>query len=363
MPIKKQTYFTREELKNFVFQVQKYEHLIFMPNEIFNELINGNTHEDSSWVAGFYDKEGEKIEEFKSSIHIAYAYSYVYLSHFMYRYCKYRYSTNERGQYMGDAPIDEKLIKKILGIKPKSMAYTYITKKGGILENLGYIRKERDAPTRVIQAEKVKGIWEVVEFVMESEYPEIYVIPKNRQINYPVKGFYRDIVSEIDCYYDGTFYSIENTHQIDIDVFIYCMCDKELGVTGFYLYCFMLYKYKMFEQGFDCSLEELSRLTGLGMKTVRNQLFNLERRNMISCDHKPFCVDKPEHENTKSNTYKVKPYNLFHFHESLYNTIPKQRKINAEQYAKEIGFVNQNNLVDNMAIELPTGLMNSKKPS
>ena len=159
----------------------------------------------------------------------------------MYRYCQYYYYTD----YEEQGFIDEKMIKKVLCTGEKSTAYTYITKKDGLLEKLGYIRKTRDIPTEAILVENSKGKWELDDFVMQSEYPDVYEIPKNRQSNFPVKGVFREQYAEEDNYYNGTFYDISDTHQIDIDIFIYCMADKELGIAGFYLYCFLYISWKI----------------------------------------------------------------------------------------------------------------------
>lgn len=331
IPKRNELYFTGSDLRNRILCIGEHEHKIYMPNEIFSELINGFTNDKGELVQGFLDEDGKKIKEFTSSTHIAYAYSYVYLAHYMYRYCKYYYD--------GAKDIDEKMIKQILGFPAKSDSYTYITKKGGLLERMGYIRKESDKPIRPILEETSP---ELSEFLMESNYSELFGYNRrNRKINFPVKAFHREAWAEEDNYFNGTFFNVLNTHKINIEIFIYCMTDPELGVKGFYLYCFMLYNNDKFNNGFNCSFEKLASLTGLSIKTIRTQLENLEKRNMILNDHKPFCINKKDWQITKPNTYKTLAFEQFISNKLEYNEIPKQRKINAERYAKEIGFVNQ----------------------
>lgn len=341
MTRKRQTFFTRKQLSNQILCVGKSEHKVYIPNEIFRELKGYIDEETGEIIEGFFDREGNKIPEFKSSTHIAYAYSRVYLAHYMYRYCKYSYWDDENG----DIEIDEKMIKQILGFPAKSDDYTYITKKGGLLERLGYIRKENDIPLRCIlhPNDSIEGRWYIDHFVMKSEYPEIYGNSKNRKIDYPVKAFYRGTWAEEDGYMNGTFFEIDNTHMIDIDVFIYCMTNKELGVEGFYLYSFMLMMCDKFRGSFDCSIKRLIELTGLAERTVRDQLKELEKRNMISNDHKPFCVGKEDWQITKANTYKVFSVNNFISSKLEFNTIPKHRKISVKDYEAEIGFVGYGN--------------------
>ncbi|KGR75056.1 hypothetical protein [Ureibacillus sinduriensis] len=338
MAKKNQAFFNRIQLQNEIFNVGKHEHKVFMPNEIFTEL-KGYENDEGVFVEGFYDKEGRKINEFKSSTHIAFAYAYVYLSHYMYRYCKYYTLWNN--SLDGNKSIDESMIKRILGFPSKSNSYSYITKKGGILDRLGYIRKESDRPLECILHEHMitNGVWEINHFVMTSEYPENYGNSKNRKINFPVKAFYRGVWAEEDGYNNGTFWEIENTHMIDIDIFMYCMADKDLGVEAFYMYSFLLYQNDKFKKGFTCSIENLVSVTGLTVEIVKKQLRNLEKRNMITNNHMPFCKDKPEGKKTKANTYGVKNFGGFSKSFIEWNVIPKQRKLSAKQYEEEIGFI------------------------
>lgn len=354
MAKKNQTFFSRIKLQNEILNVGEHEHKVFMPNEIFTEL-KGYENDDGVFIEGFYDKEGKKINEFKSSTHIAFAYTYVYLSHYMYRYCKYYTLWNNSVD--GHKPIDES--KRILGFPSKSTSYTYITKKGGLLDRLGYIRKESDKPISCVQYEHEysngKKVWMIDDFVYESEYKENYSNSKNRKINYPVKAFYRGAWAEEDGYMNGTFWEIENTHLIDVDIFIYCMADKNLGVEGFYLYSFLLYQNDKFKNRFTCSIENLVTLTGLSIEIVKKQLRNLEQRNMITNNHMPFCINKPQGKKTKANTYGVKNFREFSKSYIEWHVIPKQRKLSAEQYEEEIGLIVEDIIEKNNDINLSSG--------
>ncbi|WP_391116655.1 hypothetical protein [Psychrobacillus sp. L3] len=339
--------FTKKQLEE-ILNIKKGEHKLFMPNEIFEQL-KGYVNEDGEYIEGFYDIKHEKVKRFKSSTHIAYAYAYVYLAHYMYRYCKYYYYKN----YYTKVNIDEKMIKQILGFPSKSDTYTYITKKDGVLARLGYIRKESDKPIDIVILEDIfiKGKWEYSHVVMESDYLEVYNSNnRNRKINYPVKAFFREPWAEEEGYENGTFIFVHNTHLIDIDVFTYCMADSDLGVNGFYLYSFISHKHDVFKGSFNCSIKKFVSSTGLGEKTVRTQLENLEKRNMIVNDHKPYCLDKKDWQIAKSNTYGVLPYNKFISNSSEFKEMPKQRRISAKRYEEEIGFVIYEDDLDNSSI-------------
>ncbi|MCR8659315.1 hypothetical protein [Paenibacillus endoradicis] len=318
MSRKRQAVFTKSEMTNLL-GVSEKQHEVYMPNEIFNDLTEAF-------------KENEL--QGKTSTHIAFAYSYYFLANYMWRYARYRHVDDKSGE----SPINEGLIKQILGFPAKSEQYTYLTKnKSGLLQNLGYIRKETDKPCRYFYENNGKK--EVV-FVYESDYPEVYGNNKNWKVSMPVKGIWRYEESELDNCEDGTFYMIQKTHKIDIDVFIYCMTDAELGVEGFYLYSFLKYSTDKFK-AFDCSNKGMAYLTGMSIDEVKSQLYKLEKRNMIENDHKPFCRNKPNDKQTKANTYRINERYEFISNKFQFNTIPKQRKISAERYEIEIGWANE----------------------
>ncbi len=316
MAKKRQSFFTLNELNNDVFAVNEHERKVFMPNEIFSDLLER------------FDGEMKA----KSSTHIAFAYAYTYLAHYMYRYCRY-YKVD------GYTDIDEKMIKQIMGFPAKADQYTYITKKGGILDELAYIRKESDKPFQYHTYETAYanedgvGIVGLEGFDMESGVDINYRNTKNRKINCPVKGFERDkkMITNNYLYEDeertGSFFRVDNTHMIDIETFNYCMSQPELGVEGFYLYSFLLYKCDKHNGSFDCSNKEFVASTGLSIDIIKMQLRNLEERNMIDNDHKPWCLDKQPWQTAKANTYGVLAYSKFFKNTLNYKVIPKQRKI------------------------------------
>src|SRR5699024_11535773 len=84
----------------------------FMPNEIFKDLQSN----------------------IKTSTHIAFAYSYYYLTSWLYRNVK----------YAEDLPIEinTKTLKKLLGYNQNYKPINYIIKKNGVLEQINYIKND-----------------------------------------------------------------------------------------------------------------------------------------------------------------------------------------------------------------------------
>lgn len=339
----RKAYYDKREM-NYLLDVSEKQHYVFMPNEIFSDL-----------------REAFEKEEFigRTSTHIAYAYAYYYLANYQWRYARYRAYNEETGM---ETQINEGIIKQILGFPAKSEQYTYLTKnKTGLLQSIGYIRKVTDKPSRYWYDNN--GAHKEVNFIYESEYSDesLYGNNKNWKVAMPVKGFWRDEESELENLENGTFFEIWNTHMIDIDIFIYCMTNRELGVEGFYLYCFLKYMNDKFKDGYDCSNIKMSQLTGLSIDEVKSQLKNLEYYNMITNDHKPYCLNKPKDNQTFANTYTVKEYSDFAKNLIQCNVIPKQKKISAEKYEKEYGWANEKE-IDGNVVNIWTGeIVRSKK--
>ncbi|KRE70873.1 hypothetical protein [Paenibacillus sp. Soil750] len=336
MARKRQTFFNSKEIKNML-DVNEKQNYVFMPNEIF-----------ADFTEAFKDMKQE-TDKGKTSTHIAYAYSYYFLANYMWRYARYRYWDDK----VGDIILNEGVIKQFLGFPAKSEQYTYLTKnQTGLLQKIGYIRKVSDKPSRYLY-DKERRFKEVL-FIYESEYPEVYGNTKNWKVAMPVKGIWRDLESELDNCENGTLYVINDTHKVNIETFIYCITNPELGVEGFYLYCFLKFMTDKFKQGYDCSNDQMSALTGLSLDEIKSQIYNLEKRNMITNDHKPYCLNKPKNKECKTNTYTVLEHKYFAQNLMQMNVIPKQRKISAERYAVEIGWAYEY-VIDGNLVNIKTG--------
>jgi len=256
------------------------ERTLFMPNEIFEDL-KGNI---------------------KNTPHIAFAYSYIYLVTWLYRYTKLLVQKDA---------ISNNKIKEILGYQPETRTVNYLIKKNGLLEQLGYLITDNDFPVWWNQSK-----YEELEFTMYSEEKETFThhnIPRNYTVKYPVKAFNRIIFQNEDkIEIEGTFYDIENTHNIPFEVFMYCMGNEDVGCTGFYLYAYLKYKNDIYEGGYDVSLEDLSSETGIADRTLDKYLNSLKGFRMIDFVHNQefFAIGMKE-EDRKANTYITRGYENF----------------------------------------------------
>lgn len=277
----------REMLKH------KAEPGIFMPNEIFEDL-KANV----------------------SSNNIPFAYSYYYLVSYLYRYAKYDHHLYTSSD-----------IKQILGYNPKSTTMDKLIMKDGILDQLGYTQTDKDFP---VYAEYKHANDEGLMFNYYSE-PEMkenfkmrkITVGKRYTVKYPVKAFYRTQEDLDDNYENGTFFEIENTHQIPMEAFMFCMANKELGVKGFYTYCYLQHKNNfckyyaekngLAHRGYDVSLDKLQKELGMTKSTLKRTLDPLKKFKLITCKvNQDFLLGRKE-EDRRPHTYLTNPISKFSF--------------------------------------------------
>lgn len=263
-----------DEIKDLL-QFSKEESKVFMPNEIFIEL---NPAIDSN-------------------PHVHFAYSYIYLTHWLYRHAKHMTK---------NGIINNDMIKEILGYNAKQKKLDYLIKKDGLLDQLGYTETVKDLPI------SWKFEDETVEFEMLSDNKEIlefWDLPRKYSIKYPVKAFNRQISDEIE---DGTFYYVWNTHCIPFEVFMYCMSNDQIGTTGFYLYSYIKMMNDKFPSGWDIAIEKMTKVTGIPTKTLTRYIDVLRKYKMVEVTY------NQEHfslamriEDRKANTYAINKFSSF----------------------------------------------------
>lgn len=341
---KKEVYFDEKDLKYMLGVYYEDKQKIFIPNQFFKDLIEFDGFNPK--ISNVKSKKNNKVCVYKKKAnanHIAFAFSYLYLISYMYRYAKYTYYKDSEECF-----IDDEVMYKMCSTSPSSRGsggLSYITKKGGVLEQLGYIRKVNDFPIDFGYEEEVIGKtdYNFVEFVMYSEIkdelPTGYKTFNNR-VNYPVKAIHIDEISEHDGYFDGYFYQVENTTEISIGIFSYCMSRKEIGKMGFYLYSFLkskcdYYKATTDRSGYDKSIDGLIKETGLGKSVLIETLTALEKHNMISNTHRPYVCDLPSNKKIPANTYQTMNYSIFN--KSGDNTVSTRKVMSYANYDVNVG--------------------------
>lgn len=262
--------------------------LMFMPNEIFTEFP-------------------EKLAEHSSDV--GFAFSYYYLISYLYRFAKYVWKLETRTYNLPG-------LKRILGYSDTNKTKNYISRKGGILDDLGYTRTTGEYPVNWdAHYDRDSGKYDNW-ITTRSEYISGYdvtaeYLPPKKQIKLPIKIWYRDAESERNDCKNGTLFDIKNTTMIPVEAFIKCMSTEDLGVVGFWLYSFIKYKSSHFGGSYDVPLKKLPAETGIKRQKLKETLKALESYNMITNDHKPFILGIPDGKSVEACSFSANDSEYF----------------------------------------------------
>ncbi|MBW7459591.1 hypothetical protein ACFOLF_06250 [Paenibacillus sepulcri] len=187
---------------------------------------------------------------------------------------------------------------------------SYITKKQGILSKLGYLRKEGDYPISYDYYTDEYGNtdYNFVDWHMYSSQNRLTGVfdkPRAKMINFPVRGIYGDEQSERENEVTGYFYRFENTTEVDINTFIFCMKHSDIGVVGFYLYSFIKSMNSYFGGEYNSPIEQLVVNTGIKSTKLSEAITTLEAHNMITNSHSTFVPFLSQDKSIPANGYRT----------------------------------------------------------
>lgn len=246
---------------------------IYMPNQIFDDFLKCNSFENWSQRA--------------------FAYTYYYLTSYLYRNCIYGKALNIKDY--GLVSIKNNLLKI------SSHKLNHIYTKGGILDQLEYTISTNDYPIQAIFEDntllKIETRSQAINRTKQEAENQAKHFPTNSNrshtshtssleyiqetpsafsIKVPVKGL-KDL--------KGHFFNIENTHKIQIEAFIACMSNPSLGYRGFFLYAFYRMNSDKFKNGYRATFEKIQKEIG-GINTNTFKLYNRELSKMNLIKHK-----------------------------------------------------------------------------
>ena len=221
--------------------------VIQIPNEIFKDLGESN---------------------FKSWKHRPFAYSYYYLISYLYRVTIYGNTPEEYGQ--------DKILRVFL---KRPDLITYITKRDGLLDKIGYTESESNFPISTTMDDN--GILHFHKFKELQNDMGKNLLPNlggRFYVKKPIKAFVR--FDDED--YTGTFYDSQNTHRITIEKFIDIITDEELGHVALYVYAYLVYSCKKFPKGFIISNKNFADAIGYGERSLSKYTLLLESKGYIT---------------------------------------------------------------------------------
>ncbi|MGG2111063.1 hypothetical protein ABFY60_11165 [Lysinibacillus pakistanensis] len=239
----------------------KFETVVAIPNELFDHLL---------------DLEDNKVLK-NSHSHVAFA--YMFLQTWLYRYAKY-------DQYVPTVAD----IKQLLAFTADEKRINYIIKKDGVLDKEGITETTQDFPVLVTWEDKIglKNDFPTIETLTDifPEHMEFKDMLKERKISGKLTCKKPLYLYEREDMEEGILKCADRTTQIDIRAFDFCMEHVEdLGLTGFFLYSYIVYMDGIFENGFDASIERLSKELMMSKNTITKYRDALRAYGMIELKH------------------------------------------------------------------------------
>lgn len=303
----------------------------FIPNEVFDEL-----------------QEAVDTGHIHNVSHMTFAYSYIYLTQWLYRHCKHEVidmNTKDR------VYIDNGKMKEILGSNAKYKPLDYLTKctkkEVGVLEQMKWIETTADYPIMWYpeDSKRDNAFHMFSEYAEEMEYYDTaYDKPPHKfTIKKPTRAFHRFINKEEyqDCDYENDYPDsifngvIEKTHEVSFLVFAFCMSNKDIGTTGFYLYSYLKMMNDRYEGGWDCSVDKMIKLTGLPEKTLKRYLDALRKHKMVlGIANQDVWSKALKPSERKANTYITNEIKKFSWTPVDYTKI---KVLTVSEYYKEYG--------------------------
>jgi Helix-turn-helix domain len=222
-----------------------------MPNEVFNDLNQA---------------------DFSNHSHKCFAYAYYYLISYLYRNALY-------GGINTEEYSTENIVKLFLG-NPKPVSY--ITKKNGILDKLGYTETTTDYPISYYKDKDTEMIDFITIKKFRKDNPDTQMNHSPRlSIKTPLKALNR-----FNEDYSGTYYTFQNTHKVNIKKFVDIITDINLGHVAFYIYCYLRMMNDKFPQGYQISNKAFADLIGCSERTIARYTTELESKNYIKSERK-----------------------------------------------------------------------------
>ncbi len=314
------TKFTKKELSWSLEFNKKHQQHVGIPNDIFEIL-----------------SKDEELMNAKAP-HVAVAYSYVYLTAWLYQYAKYS---------LPNEITDITNLKEIIGFSRVEKRINYIIKKDGVLDRLGITK------TIPFDEAPVEYTWEdgffigfttYKEWLAEqhpqdvSDWREMGVIKNTirKQVKYPIFGEDNREVNGEEL--AGTFYEWGDSHAIPFDVFLACMTNDDLGCTAFYIYAYLYSRCSMNGGQIEVSLDRMIEITGVRQKTLNKYLGALKSYGLVKCYPADYIIGKGNIQ-TGASVYEVIEKEYLFKKEPI--KFVKRNVMSKEQYEKRYEFIKE----------------------
>ena len=211
------------------------------------------------------------------SVHAGFAYSYMYLQTYMYRYATYNNYVPSVAQ-----------IKELFNYNPKKQVLDYIIKKDGLLDDVGltttegFEKKEVNFPILVEMKDKEPVFTLAHELDVEGEFLNQWkkkVKVTNRStLKKPVLAFHSNVE---DKDFMGTFFHAEDFTNVPFEVLAFCLSHDNLGADAFYVYSYIKHKNDIHDD-YTATHKVIARELGLKERKTYDIMVALREHNLVS---------------------------------------------------------------------------------
>lgn len=225
---------------------------VYINNSIFNELLKCNLLSHIS--------------------HLSYAYGYYCLITHLYRNAKYQ-----------NFLLKQSDLKEILGYSPNNRSLDFISKMHGLLDELGYTETITDFPVRIDTGKLI--VVDMYRKVKCNSFLNIEV-PSNYRVKLPVRAFYKDSKSKQVGELNGSYYEASDCHKFDLEMFIDCVSNNNIGCTGFFIASFIKALNIIPKSGPFSNLVGIAKMLRIQKKTLRKYVKHFAENGILEVDYR-----------------------------------------------------------------------------
>lgn len=211
-----------------------------------------------------------KSQDLKHISRKAYAYCYYCLITYLYINGKYKKMLLKQSD-----------LKEILGYSPDNRKMDFISKKNGLLDEMGYTETISDFPIRI-------DTGRLIVFDMYREAKRKFSlrldVPSNYKVKLPFKAFYQDKKSKDAGLFNGTYYNANDCHVFDIERFIECVSNEQIGCEGFFIVCYIKMIGISLRTGSYSNTKGVRDALGISKKTFEKYINLLAKAGLLDVD-------------------------------------------------------------------------------
>lgn len=241
-----------------------------MNKEKIKELIDYNVVDWHVYINNSIFPDLLKCQDLKHISRKAYAYCYYCLITYLYLNGKYH-----------KKQLKQTDLKEILGYSPENRGLDFISKKNGLLDEMGYTETISDFPIRIDTGRLI--VFDMYREVKRKFSLNLH-IPSNYKVKFPLKAFYIDKESKEAGHLNGSYYNANDCQVFDIERFLECVSNEQIGCEGFFIVSYIKMIGISLRTGSYSNTRGVRDALGLSKKTFEKYINLLVKAGLLDVD-------------------------------------------------------------------------------